>query len=335
MEASKGSARAENVANAPHSHFNGRNDAAWSAVTAGAELRPSLYSGRSSGDQARTLLRSQLDETQLRSFTRWWNSWLSEISLETKDLCEDIKQGVMSIRLLEVLSDSSCGKVRRATHHECNIAKACRVAAAHANAPGGAPCSHQHPRRISRTPDHSVLRGDDRSLQSPGSSPTILWRRLARACSSTRSHAPSSRSSRTRTSSSLSSKPRASSSSTSVLRTYGQVGVRPGGEGSCTGRLARLTLGVRPGGGRDMHWASRTAHAPLMAPARPRWRLAGHTVRGRRAARCHLLSLNLSPTRPSPLLWRVLVAAIRRSQAGAGPDMDAHLTVRDPPIWGQ
>ena len=57
-------------------------------------------------------LRGDLDAQQLNTFTRWWNSWLIQINVKVKDLCEEIKPGVISIKLLEVLSDSSCGKVR-------------------------------------------------------------------------------------------------------------------------------------------------------------------------------------------------------------------------------
>ena len=54
----------------------------------------------------------QSDDQQLRTFTRWWNSHLIAKSLEVTDLFEDVKQGVLPIRLLEVLSASTCGKVR-------------------------------------------------------------------------------------------------------------------------------------------------------------------------------------------------------------------------------
>ena len=58
-------------------------------------------------------LSQKLDQQQLKSFTKWWNSWLVEVGLKVEDLCEDVKPGVLSIRLLEVLSDSSCGKFNK------------------------------------------------------------------------------------------------------------------------------------------------------------------------------------------------------------------------------
>ena len=93
----------------PHSQNRGRNDAAWANVASGGA--PSMAKGRSTGDATRHALRAELDTQQLRTFQRWWNSWLSEVKLKINDLCEDIKPGIYPIKLLEVLSDSSCGKV--------------------------------------------------------------------------------------------------------------------------------------------------------------------------------------------------------------------------------
>ena len=61
-------------------------------------------------EKKRKSLRAELDAQQLRTFTRWWNSWLVEQDLSLKDLCEDVKAGVLPIKLLEILSESSCGK---------------------------------------------------------------------------------------------------------------------------------------------------------------------------------------------------------------------------------
>ena len=108
IEASKAKAREENVSALPHSNMTARNDAAWSAVTSG---EGGGGTNRGSQKSLGKNLRSELDEQQMRSFTRWWNSWLSEVNLKVNDLCEDIKPGIMPIKLLEVLSDSSCGKV--------------------------------------------------------------------------------------------------------------------------------------------------------------------------------------------------------------------------------
>lgn len=46
----------------------------------------------------------------LQTFTRWWNSWLSERQLITTDLCEDIKLGVLPNVLIEILSRSPCAR---------------------------------------------------------------------------------------------------------------------------------------------------------------------------------------------------------------------------------
>ena len=78
-------------------------------------MPPQMQRGQSTGENTRKALRAELDAQQVRTFQRWWNSWLSEVKLSIKDLCEDVKPGVYPIRLLEVLSNSSCGKVM-ATH---------------------------------------------------------------------------------------------------------------------------------------------------------------------------------------------------------------------------
>ena len=99
-----------------HTQSRGRKDAAWASVAQGtapsaAEEPAALHKG-GSGEELRNKLRGELDAQQVRTFTRWWNSWLSEVDLQVSDLCEDVKPGVLPIKLLEVLSDSSCGKVR-------------------------------------------------------------------------------------------------------------------------------------------------------------------------------------------------------------------------------
>lgn len=110
IEASKAAGRAANYeGNVPHSAVAGRNDAAWESVTSGAG-GGGARGGRRASLAAKDL-RNDLDMQQLNTFTRWWNSWLSEVNIKVKDLCEEIKPGVISIKLLEVLSDSSCGKV--------------------------------------------------------------------------------------------------------------------------------------------------------------------------------------------------------------------------------
>lgn len=42
-----------------------------------------------------------------------WNSWLIKAGLKTTDLEADVRPGVYPIRLLESLSDSSCGKFNK------------------------------------------------------------------------------------------------------------------------------------------------------------------------------------------------------------------------------
>ena len=69
--------------------------------------------GRGRGEGMRNQLRDELAVKQLNTFTRWWNSWLSECNLSVTDLCEDVRNGVYPIKLLEVLSDSSCGKYNK------------------------------------------------------------------------------------------------------------------------------------------------------------------------------------------------------------------------------
>ena len=75
-----------------------------------AEESKSALHKQGSGDAMRAGLRSELDAQQTRTFTRWWNSWLSEINIKMTDLVEDVKPGVYPIKLLELLSDSTCGK---------------------------------------------------------------------------------------------------------------------------------------------------------------------------------------------------------------------------------
>ena len=60
-------------------------------------------------------LRTALDEQQTRTFTRWWNLHLAECDppLQVNHLFEDVKSGINFIKLLEVLSSSSCGKFNK------------------------------------------------------------------------------------------------------------------------------------------------------------------------------------------------------------------------------
>ena len=58
-------------------------------------------------------LREKQDIQQLKTFTRWWNSWLQMRGMEVKDLCEEIKPGVISMNLFELLSASVAGKYNK------------------------------------------------------------------------------------------------------------------------------------------------------------------------------------------------------------------------------
>jgi len=96
-----------------HSHSRGRKDAAWASAVKGGEEEATALKREGSGEGLRARLREELDAQQLRTFTRWWNSWLASLSLSVNDLCEDVRPGVLPIQLLEVLSDSSCGKYNK------------------------------------------------------------------------------------------------------------------------------------------------------------------------------------------------------------------------------
>ena len=58
-------------------------------------------------------LREKQDVQQLKTFTRWWNSWLQMRGISVTDLCEEIKPGVISMNLIELLSASVAGKYNK------------------------------------------------------------------------------------------------------------------------------------------------------------------------------------------------------------------------------
>ena len=60
--------------------------------------------------QAGKDLREEQDTQQLKTFTRWWNSRLQKRGITVTDLCEEIKPGVISMHLIELLSASDAGK---------------------------------------------------------------------------------------------------------------------------------------------------------------------------------------------------------------------------------
>ena len=142
-----------------HTQSRGRKDAAWASVAQGtapsaAEEPAALHKG-GSGEELRNKLRGELDAQQVRTFTRWWNSWLSEVDLQVTDLCEDVKPGVLPIKLLEVLSDSSCGKVRARKAHRLFLFRV----GADASLPSSLPSSL-----------HTHLRGSNSTTGRPRSS---------------------------------------------------------------------------------------------------------------------------------------------------------------------
>ena len=65
---------------------------------------PTLARGVS---RVRDDLRAQLDAQQMRTFTRWWNSWLIKLGLKIDSLEEDVRPGVFPIRLLDALSGTT------------------------------------------------------------------------------------------------------------------------------------------------------------------------------------------------------------------------------------
>ena len=117
VEASKAYGREDNERQLRHTASRGRKDAAWASVAAASGEHAQAERGQltkdSSGEHIRVNLRAALDEQQLRTFTRWWNAWLSEVQLKVTHLCDDVKPGVYPIKLLEILSDSSCGRYNK------------------------------------------------------------------------------------------------------------------------------------------------------------------------------------------------------------------------------
>ena len=56
--------------------------------------------------------REVYDMMQLRTFTRWWNSFLSPAGVRVTDLVADVAHGVIPNQLLELLTDSPLGRRR-------------------------------------------------------------------------------------------------------------------------------------------------------------------------------------------------------------------------------
>lgn len=78
-----------------------------------------LSSGKFSprrGSVAVHQLHDELDERQHRTFTAWWNHWLSQCTppLKTASLCVAVPPGILPIRLIEALSGSTAEHVHLA-----------------------------------------------------------------------------------------------------------------------------------------------------------------------------------------------------------------------------
>ena len=58
-------------------------------------------------------LRTEHDAMQLKTFTRWWHSWLSPRGVDIDDLCTQIQPGVIGIQLIEALSGTLVGRYNR------------------------------------------------------------------------------------------------------------------------------------------------------------------------------------------------------------------------------
>ena len=61
---------------------------------------------------------------QLKAFTKWWDSWLKPRGTEVTNLCEQIKDGVIAIKLIEALS--GCKAAARIKIH-CSQLRCIRV----------------------------------------------------------------------------------------------------------------------------------------------------------------------------------------------------------------
>ena len=67
---------------------------------------------RDESDQIQNL--HDTTETQLlRDYTRWWNSYLKPRDLEIKDLCKDITDGILPMRLLEAIEGLDMAPVKK------------------------------------------------------------------------------------------------------------------------------------------------------------------------------------------------------------------------------
>ena len=58
-------------------------------------------------------LRGEHDAMQLKTFTRWWNSWLMPRGTDVTNLCEQIKPGIIGINLMEALSGQPSGRYNK------------------------------------------------------------------------------------------------------------------------------------------------------------------------------------------------------------------------------
>ena len=117
VDASKLAAHKENVIHVQHGHH--ASDDLWKAAADSKEGHgatvPAAFKRTNSGEHLWHEMHAALDAQQLRTFQRWWNSWLCEcvLPLQAQSLCEDIKPGELPIKLLEALTNTTAGKYHK------------------------------------------------------------------------------------------------------------------------------------------------------------------------------------------------------------------------------
>ena len=78
---------------------------------------PNAMAGLSRADSTKqnaiAEIRQEHDAMQLKTFTRWWNSWLSPRGTEVTELCSQVKNGVLGIMLMEALAGSVVSRYNR------------------------------------------------------------------------------------------------------------------------------------------------------------------------------------------------------------------------------
>ena len=59
-----------------------------------------------------TKVRAVYDKMQLRTFTRWWTTWLQQRGHKVEDLVDEVTTGVLPIVLFELLNDLPDGSTK-------------------------------------------------------------------------------------------------------------------------------------------------------------------------------------------------------------------------------